>query len=186
MYWELLGDPWLESLKDIEWRVYWQLVMLMFDRSEGGRVTHSWHILSCLLGMHNRNMTLFKILKKFHDAGKIVWENYEEFASRIPEELRNRLEVAPEIGVCERGTIPKWKMSKGGLIWDKVSLFSPQVVEMLKRQFREIRQKFRSPFKPCCYYQECQFRRSIGEDDRCSDPEVAIQRLRDALSSGTD
>jgi hypothetical protein len=134
--------------------------------------------------MHNRNMTLFKILKKFHDAGKIVWENYEEFASRIPEELRDRLEVAPEIDLRERGTIPKWKMSKGGVIWDKVTLFSPQVVEMLKWQFRRIREKFRGPFAPCPYYPECQFRRSIGECDRCSDPSLAEQKLREALSIG--
>jgi len=63
----------------------------------------------------------------------------------------------------------------------KITLFSPQVVEILKRQLRRIREKFRSPFKPCCYYPEYKFRRSIGECDRCSDPSLAERRLREAL-----
>jgi len=181
MFWQFYHDEWLEKLTDREWRVYWQLIMLIHDRSDDGRITHSWHILSYLLGLKRKNTTLFRILKKFHEAGKIVWENYEEFASRIPQELRNRLEVGPEIDVCERGIIPKWKMSKGGLIWDKVTLFSPQVVEMLKDELGRIRGKFYSPYKPCCYYPECRFRRSIGEHDRCSDPVLAERRLRELL-----
>jgi len=181
MFWQFTNDEWLEKLKDREWRVYWKLIMLIHDRSVDGRITHSWRALAYLLGLKRKNTTLFRILKKFHEAGKIVWENYEEFASRIPEELRDRLGIDPEIGVSEQGIIPKWKMSKGGLIWDKVTLFSPQVAGMLKKEMSTMRGKFYSPYKPCCYYPECQFRRSIGECDRCSDPEVARRRLEEVL-----
>jgi len=72
-------------------------------------------------------------------------------------------------------------MGKGGGIYDKVTLFSPQVIEMLKHELGRIRGKFYSPFKPCCYYPECKFRRSIGECDRCSDLTLARQRLEEAL-----
>lgn len=75
---------------------------------------------------------------------------------------------------------------QGGVIWDRITLFSPQVVEMVKEKMSRIRGKFYSPYKLCCYYPECKFRRSIGEKDRCSDPEVAIQKLRDALSRDDD
>lgn len=186
MFWQFTNDEWLKKLNDKEWRVYWQVIMLIHDRSDGGRITHSWHTLAYLLGLKRKNTTVFRILKKFHEAGKIVWENHEEFASRIPEELRDTLEIDPEVGVSEQGTIPKWKMSKGGLIRDKVSLFSPQVVEMLKQEMSRIRGKFYSPYKPCCYYPECKFRRSIGECDRCSDPSLAERRLREALSVPQD
>lgn len=186
MFWQFYHDEWLEGLTDKEWRVYWQLIMLIHDRSDDGRITHSWHTLAYLLGLKRKNTTLFRILKKFHDEEKIIWEDYEEFASRIPEELRDKLRIDPEVGVSEHGTIPKWKMGKGGGIYDKVTLFSPQVVEMLKHELGRIRGKFYSPYKPCCHYPECQFRRSIGEPDRCSDPEVAERRLREALRAVGD
>jgi len=184
MYRELFGDPWLETLTDKEWRVYWQLLVLVLDRSENGRVTHSWHILSCLLGMRNKNMTLFRILKRFHEDEKVIWENYTEFAERIPVDFRCKLGINPEIGVSKRGTIPKWKVCKGGRIYDHITLFSPQAVATLREEMSEIRHKLGSPFSPCRYYAECKLRRSVGECDRCSDPSLAEQTLRDALSRG--
>jgi hypothetical protein len=160
--------------------------MLLHDYTDDGRATFTWHILSSLVGLRNKNITMFRILRRLRDGEKIIWENYQQFAERIPEELRDRLGIGPEVAVSERGTIPKWKMSKGGVIWDKVALFSPQVVEMLKREFRRITEKFRSPFVPCRYYPECKFRRSIGECDRCSDRSVAERRLREALRDAGD
>jgi len=186
MFYQFYHDKWLEKLKDKEWRVYWQLIMLIHDRSVDGRITHSWHVLSYLLGLDRKNMTLFRILKKFHDEEKIIWENYEEFASRIPQELRSKLGVKPEVGVSGLGMFSKWKLNKGGGIYDKVTLFSPQVVEMLKHELGRIRGKFYSPYKPCCYYSECKFRRSIGEPNRCSDRSLAERRLREALSVPQD
>ena len=91
MFYEFYHDEWLEELTDKEWRVYWQLIMLIHDRSVDGKITHSWHTLAYLLGLKRKNTTLFRILKKFHEAGKIVWENYEEFASRIPGHAHNRI-----------------------------------------------------------------------------------------------
>lgn len=181
MFWQFYHDEWLEKLKDKEWRVYWQLIMLIHDRSVDGRVTFSWHTLAYLIGLKRKNTILFRILKKFHEAGKIVWENYEEFASRTPQELRSKLGVKPDVGVSGLGVFSKWRLSKGGGIYVKVTLFSPQVLEMLKEELGRIRGKFYSPFKPCCYYPECKFRRSIGECDRCSDPEVARRKLEEAL-----
>ena len=186
MLWRFYHDEWLEELTDKEWRVYWQLVMLIHDRSVDGKITHSWHTLAYLLGFGRKNTTLFRILKKFHDERKIIWENYEEFAERIPEELRDKLGVKPEVGVSRLGVISKWKLTKGGGIYDKITLFSPQVVEMLKEELSRIRGKFYSPYKPCCYYPECKFRRSIGQDDRCSDPSLAERRLREALRGASD
>jgi len=77
MFWQFYHDEWLEKLKDKEWRAYWKLIMLIHDRSDDGKITHSWHTLAYLLALKRKNTTLFRILKKFHEAGKIVWENYE-------------------------------------------------------------------------------------------------------------
>lgn len=186
MFWQFADDEWLRKQKDREWRAYVQTTMQIYDVSLDGKVTFSWHHLSCLLGLRNKNMTLFRILKKFHDEKKLVWENYEEFASRIPAEVRDRLEIGPQIGVSERGTIPKWKMSKGGVIREKVRVFSPQVIELrnvFRRRFRRKRKPFQHGLEPCPYHAECQFLRAVGEKDYCADGSLRMYSLREALES---
>jgi len=88
--------------------------------------------------------------------------------------------------VSEHGNILMWKACKGRVIWDRITLFSPQVVEMLKHELGRIRGKFYSPYKPCCCYPEGKFRRSMGECDRCSDSSLARQRLEEALRGASD
>ena len=176
----------LEGLSDTEWRVWWRIILLIDSESNDGRVRFTWNRLSGLLGLRNKNITLFRMLKKFHDEKKLVWENYQEFAERIPGELRDRLGIGPEVGVRDRGVIPKSRLTKGGVIWDKVTLFSPQVVEMHKarwRRFGRKRKTFEPGFEPCPYHDECQFLRTVGEQDYCSDGSLAIHRLREALRS---
>jgi len=182
---QFMHDPRLSKLKrrGEEWPAYWRLLILIHDGSDDGRVTYNWHKLTHSLGFGRRNATLFRILKKFHEKGIIVWENYREFAERIPVEARERLGVGPEVGVSDRGTMAKGKMRYGRLIYDQVTLFAPQVVEVLKYELDRISQRFRNDFKPCCHLAECQFWRSIGKLDRCSDPALSVtaQELREAL-----
>jgi len=171
-YWDFIRDRWLRALPHRDWRVYWQIIMLLHDYSDDGRATFTWHILSSLVGLRNKNITMFRILRRLHDGEKIIWEDYNEFAERIPEELRDRLGIDPEVGVSERGTIPKWKMSKGGVIWDKVTLFSPQVAEMYKAYRSRFYRRIYIPggdLTRCPYYSVCQFMWSIRGNDSCPD-----------------
>lgn len=176
LFQEFLHDYRLDELTDKEWRVYWKIIMHIHDRSADGRVPHTWHLLSAILGVRNRNITLFRILQRLHRDQKVIWENYEEFASRIPLELRDRLGIDPDIGVSEQGTIPVWKVCKGGGIRDKVVLFAPQVIELHKafgRQFRKKRKPLQPGFEPCPYHDECQLLRMVRGKDYCSDGTVA-------------
>jgi len=144
--------------------VYWQIIMLLHDYSDDGRATFTWHILSSLVGLRNKNITMFRILRRLHDGEKIIWEDYNGFAERVPEELRSRLGIGPGLGVRERGTIPKWKMSKGGVIWDKLTLFSPQVAEMHKAYRSRFYGRISIPdgdLTRCPYYSACQFMRLV-------------------------
>jgi hypothetical protein len=184
MFNHFLHSEWSEKLTVKEWNVYVRLLMHIHDWPIGhGRVGNRWNYLTGILRMRNKNITVVRILKKLHEAGKVIWENYEEFASRIPLELRERLGIGPDIGVSEQGTIRKWKVGKGGVIRDRVVLFAPQVIEIhkeLMREFRRKRKAFRRGLEPCPYHHECQFLRTIGEKDYCSDGSLARRRLEKA------
>jgi hypothetical protein len=184
MFNHFLQSEWSEKLTVKEWNVYVRLLMHIHDWPDHARIRNSWNFLTAILGMRNKNITVFRILKKFHEAQKVIWENYEEFTSRVPLELRDRLGIDPDIGVSEQGTIPKWKVCKGGVIRDRVVLFAPQVIEIheaLMREFRRKRKAFQRGSQPCPYHDECQFLRTVGEKDYCSDGSVARWRLEKTL-----
>jgi len=60
------------------------------------------------------------------------------------------------------------------------------VVEMLREERGRIREKLRDPLNPCRYYPECKFKRSIGEDDYCSDGSLVRQRPEEVLRGASD
>jgi hypothetical protein len=69
---------------------------------------------------------------------------------------------------------------------ERITLFSPQVLEMLREERSRIRENSHSSVKLCRYYPECKFRRSMEECDRYSDSSLARQRLEEALRAVGD
>jgi len=82
-YCDAVIDDWFSSLTLEERGAYLCLNLLIHNNTNDGKAEFSWNTLLRLLGLRSQNRRAYKLIRKFHDSGRIIWENHEQFTEYV-------------------------------------------------------------------------------------------------------